>query len=65
MSCVRNSIRTLCFQKNDYEMDDKPLNMANALKDAVRNSKCLRENLKSLCKIIKRISVCIAAKPIR
>ena len=45
-------------------MDDKPLNMANTLKDTLRNSKCLRENLKPLCKILKRIAVCIAAKPV-
>jgi hypothetical protein len=45
-------------------MDDKALNMANALRDALRNSKNLKENLKPLYKIIKRISVCIASKPV-
>lgn len=30
----------------------------------MRNSKCLKENLKPLYKIIKRISVCIASKPV-
>lgn len=46
-------------------MDDKATNMANALREAVRNSKNLKENLKQLHKVIKRISVCIASKPVR
>lgn len=45
-------------------MDDKAYNMANSLREAVRNSKNLKENLKPLGKIIKRISVCIASKPV-
>lgn len=45
-------------------MDDKAYNMANALREAVRNSKNLKENLKPLYKIIKRISVCIQLKPV-
>lgn len=45
-------------------MDDKANNLANTLRDAVRNSKSLKENLKPLYKIIKRISLCIASKPV-
>jgi hypothetical protein len=46
-------------------MDDKALNMATALKQTVRESRSLKDNLKPIYKIIKRISVCIAHKPIR
>lgn len=53
-----------CDNKNENEMDDKAINMANTLKNCVRDSKALRENLKPLYKIIKRISVCISHKPI-
>ncbi|RNA05590.1 diaphanous isoform X1, partial [Brachionus plicatilis] len=52
------------MRKNENEMDDKPTNMANYLREAVRNSKNLKENLKHLYKAIKRISVCIASKPV-
>lgn len=45
-------------------MDDKPATMASLLKQALRDSKNLRENLKPLNKIIKRIGVCIAHKPV-
>lgn len=45
-------------------MDDKAVNLANALRDAVRSSKNLKENLSKLYKIVKRISVCIASKPV-
>lgn len=53
------------MRKNENEMDDKPSNMANYLRESVRNSKNLKENLKPLYKAIKRISVCIASKPVR
>lgn len=52
------------MRKNENESDDKAINMANALKQSVRESRSLKENLKSIYKIIKRISVCIAHKPI-
>lgn len=48
----------------DAGMDDKASHLANALRDAVRSSKNLKDNLKQLYKIIKRISVCIASKPV-
>ena len=45
-------------------MDDKPTTMASLLKQALSQSRNLRENLKPLHKIIKRIGVCIAHKPV-
>lgn len=54
----------LTFQ-NDYEMDDKAINLANSLNKAVKDSHNLRDNLKPLFKIIKKISLCIAHKPVR
>ena len=53
------------FWKNESEMDDKAGTMAYSLIKAVRESRNLRENLKALLKIIKKINVCIALKPIR
>ena len=39
--------------------------MANNLNKAVRESRNLKDNLKPLLKIIKKINVCIALMPIR
>ena len=50
--------------KNENETDDKATNLANTLKNCVRDSHSLKDNLKPLYKIIKRISVCINHKPI-
>ncbi|RNA17858.1 diaphanous -like protein, partial [Brachionus plicatilis] len=52
------------MRKNEYFIDDKATNMVNVLKDALRNSKNLKENLKQLLKMLKRISICIASKPV-
>jgi diaphanous 2 len=38
--------------------------LAHSLKNSIAASRNLRENLKPLCKIIKKISVCMAHKPI-
>lgn len=51
--------------QNENETDDKAINMANHLKQSVRDSRSLKESLKPIYKVIKRISVCIAHKPIR
>ena len=52
------------MRRNDNEMDDKPTSMAASLKHALKESRNLRDNLKPLLKIIKRIGVCIAHKPV-
>ena len=46
-------------------MDDKAVNLANNLNKAVKDSHNLKDNLKPLFKIIKKISLCIAHKPVR
>lgn len=53
------------MKKNENFMDDKATNMVNILKDSIRMSKNLKENLKQLSKILKRIGICIASKPVR
>lgn len=50
------------YKNNGYS--EKPLNMANELKDIARSTKNLKENLKPLGKILKRIMVCISTKPL-
>ena len=51
-------------RKNDSNVDDKAANLANALCQAVRNSKSLKENLSKLHKVIQRISMLIGKKPL-
>ena len=62
---INQSHLILNNKKNDNEMDDKAITLANNLIKAVKESRGFKENLKHLSKIIKKISVCISNKPIR
>ena len=53
------------MKKNEDFTDDKATNLVNILNDSIRESKSLKENLKQLSKVLKRISICIASKPVR
>lgn len=51
-------------RKNDSNVDDKASNLANALCQAFRSSKSLKENLSKLQKAIQRVSMLIGKKPL-
>jgi len=53
------------MMKNTETNDDKANTLAALLKERVKESRNLKENLKQLSKVLKRISLCIAHKPIR
>lgn len=55
----------LLCSKNDNEGDYKAVSLATELKHVVQQAKGLRENLKDLRAILKRIAVCMATKPLQ